>query len=176
MNTIKHDRQTEPTIELCSPTDRLWPTLLKTFEPLGEVRRLTVRFDWHLASYAFVALINGQPVGYLRYVTQPIGPDNDCPAMAIDEVPLVEGKILGFFVLDSWRRQGIGRKLQQAALTHARAQGLYQLRSRTAIDNTANQQLKLKLGFNPIPTIRSGDRMGVYFVMPLVSAETSTIL
>ena len=144
-----------------------WEDLAAMAASVNETRVLTVLFDWHIESHIFVALADDAVVGYLRYCTQPIGPDNDCPALTLDGVELIEGKVMGFYVLEAWRRMGFGRSLQQAALTHAKSIGYYQLRSRSSAEKTANHQLKLNMGFSAVPTIRSGGRQGVYFLMPL---------
>ena len=154
-------------VEYWSPTHPRWQALAAMTELVGETRLLTITFDWHLDSHVFVALHDDQVVGYLRYCTQPIGPDNDCPALVLDGVELIEGKVIGFYVLEGFRRRGFGRKLQNAALAHAKSLNLYQLRSRSSSEKTANHQLKLSMGFSAVPTIRASGRQGIYFLMPL---------
>ena len=146
-----------------------WPELMALVQEADELRGMEANFDWHIAGYQFVALEGGKIVGFLRYVTQPIGPDNDCPALTLGNVVLIEGKVMVFYVLEVWRRMGFGRKLQQAALTHAKSLNLYQLRSRSSAEKTANHQLKLSMGFSAVPTFRKNGRWGIYFLMPLQS-------
>ena len=159
------------TIEQWSVVHPEWQHVVAMAEAAEQLRHLTAEFEWQIASFTFVALVNGDPAGYLRYCTQPIGPDNECPALMLDGVELVEGKVIGFYVLEEFRRMGFGRKLQQAAITHAKSLNLYQLRSRSAATKTANHQLKLSMGFSAVPTIRANGRQGVYFLMPLTHQE-----
>lgn len=158
-------------IEQWSTDHPRWPELATMAASVDETRMLMTVFDWLIDSYCFVALADDQVVGYLRYCTQPIGPDNDCPALVLDGVELVEGKVIGFYVLEGFRRRGFGRKLQQAALTHAKSLNLYQLRSRSSDEKSANHQLKLSMGFSAVPTIRASGRAGIYFLMPLNTYE-----
>jgi GNAT superfamily N-acetyltransferase len=81
--------------------------------------------------------------------------------------PLIEAKVLAFAVIVNYRRQGIGRALQTAALQDAAKRSCYQLRSHSSGKNDANHQLKLSMGFGIHPIIRGEDKRGAYFVMPL---------
>ena len=154
-------------IEQWSTDHPRWVELAAMMAEVEQSRYLNVLFEWHIDAFVFVALADREIVGFLRYCTQPIGPDEDCATVLIDGVPLLEGKVIGFYVREAWRRQGFGRNLQQTALTHARQQGCYQFRSFSAGDKTANHQLKLSMGFAIQPTIRRDDNAGLYFIMPL---------
>ena len=122
---------------------------------------------WHRSRHLLVARRGEALVGFLVYVVQEIGPEEDRPAVLFSGLPLLEAKILAFGVLPAHQRRGVGRALQQAALDAARAQGCYQVRSHSAGANLANHQLKLSLGFGVHPIVRGEDDQGVYFVMPL---------
>ena len=79
----------------------------------------------------------------------------------------MSAKVLAFGVLPAWRRRGIGRALQQAAIAAARARGCYQVRSRSSGDAVANHQLKLSLGFGVHPIVAENDDRAAYYVLPL---------
>ncbi len=82
-------------------------------------------------------------------------------------MPLLEAKILAFGVLPAYRRRGIGRALQEAALSEAVRLGCYQVRSYSGGNNGENHRLKLAMGFGVHAVIRGEDREGVYFILPL---------
>ena len=82
---------------------------------------------------------------------------------------LDEAKIKSFAVLKPFRRQGIGRALQQSAIQRAQDEGCYQIRSYSSNEpgHRANYQLKLSMGFAAQPEFRSQGDTGVNFIMPL---------
>jgi GNAT superfamily N-acetyltransferase len=114
-----------------------------------------------------VALDGESLAGFLRFVTQQIGPPDVCPPLLMNGEPLIEAKILAFGVPESYRRRGIGTRLQRAAIDLARELGCYQLRSWSLAHYTANHALKLKLGFAAQPEQRANGQQGFYFVLPL---------
>ncbi len=124
--------------------------------------------DWHLESRLFGAFADdGSAVGLLRYVIQPIGPDQGCQHSIIDGVTLTEAKILAFGTHPDHRRQGIGAALQRHAIADARRAGCWQVRSHSAGGYRANHRLKFRLGFAFQPEVRGGDDRGGYFILPL---------
>lgn len=159
------------TIEAWADVHPRWPELAAVIDGAGQTDWVAFQADFHRSSHMLVALLNGEIVGFLRYVCQPIGPDNDCPPVILHGQELIEAKVLAFAVVESHRRLGIGRALQQHALRHAKAQGCYQLRSYSSGGNRANHQLKVSLGFGVHPVVRGDDRRGVYFIMPLQNVE-----
>src|ERR687888_2748521 len=58
-----------------------------------------------------VALTSGEPVGFLSFTVQEIGPADNCPALG-----LTEAKIVAFGVEEPMRRRGIGAELQRRLL------------------------------------------------------------
>lgn len=136
-------------------------------------RNLTIELDWHLTSHVLVALTADAIVGFLRFVVQPIGPDNDQPPVRVGEKTLNEAKVLAFGVVGPARRRGIGTKLQHAALEWARELSCYQVRSYSDGTRRANHHLKLKLGYAVHPVVRGEDKRGAYFVMPLRYPSTA---
>jgi aminoglycoside 6'-N-acetyltransferase I len=57
------------------------------------------------------------------------------------------GYVEGWYVAESWRRQGIGRELLRAAEDWARSRGCKEMASDTAIDNETSQRAHEALGF-----------------------------
>jgi GNAT superfamily N-acetyltransferase len=124
---------------------------------------------WHLGIHTLVALCEEKIVGVLRFWTQEIGVDEDKPPFLVDGQPAVEAKVVTFHVLEGYRRQGIGRELQLAAVRWARELGCYQVRSRSAYNRTENHALKASLGFGISPGRNQPDGLEdtAFFVLPL---------
>ena len=154
-------------IEEWDQTHPRWGELLAVVDALKQARWVTDRYDWHRSSHVLVAIKGSAITGFLRVVTQEIGPDAGCDPVVLNGVALLEAKILAFGVLPPYRRQGIGRALQQACVRRAAQLNCYQVRSHSSGDNAANHQLKLAMGFGVHPIVRGEDRRGVYFVLPL---------
>ena len=113
-----------------------------------------------------VAKREGNIVGFLMYVVWDIGPhDRNHPPLVVDGQKLTEAKIVAFGVKESYRRQGIGRALQEHAIRRARELGCYQVRSVSGADHRANRQLKLDMGFAVEPMER--DKPTLAFIMPV---------
>lgn len=88
-----------------------------------------------------------------------------------DGVPLSETYVKTFFVDQEFRRRRLGEKLQLAGLAVTRELGASQMRSWSSLDQPANYQLKLKLGFAAQPAIVQTDSglqvSGIYFIKPV---------
>ena len=111
----------------------IWGALLEAATIIGAatVRQLTMKMDWTKSNHILVAVLDDQPVGVLRLVTQRLGEDEDRPPIVFRGETLIEGKVITFGVVPEVRRQGIGRALQEKAVELARERGCYQLRSRS---------------------------------------------
>lgn len=144
-----------------------WGELLAVVADLKQTQWVTAQYKWHRSSHLLVATAGSAIAGFLRFVTQEIGPDAECDPVVLDGAALLEAKILAFGVLPPYRCQGIGRALQQACVQRAAQLNCYQVRSHSSGDNTANHRLKLAMGFGVHPIVRGDDRRGVYFVLPL---------
>jgi GNAT superfamily N-acetyltransferase len=144
-----------------------WNELRKLIDELGQASWVSFQADWHLNSVLLAAMLGGEPVGFLRYVIQPIGPDMDCPVLESAGKILSEAKILAFGVRQDQRGKGIGRSLQKAAIQSAQALGCYQIRSYSAAYHPENHHLKLSLGFCAHPVVRANGESGIYFILPL---------
>jgi GNAT superfamily N-acetyltransferase len=155
------------TIEEWDEAHPRWNSLLQVVAAQDQARWVAMRADWHLSIHVLVARQGVRIVGFLRFVTQIIGADEDHEPVTLDGVALTEAKVLAFGVVEEHRRQGIGRALQERALEYAARLGCYQVRSHISGEHAANQGLKLAMGFGVHPVVRGDDRCGVYFVMPL---------
>jgi GNAT superfamily N-acetyltransferase len=157
----------ETRIEEWPDTHPDWPALMACVQAEDQLNWVNFSAEFHRSSHMVVALWHEEVIGFLRLVTQEIGSDMDASSVLYRGEVLIEAKILAFGVKPDYRRQGIGRALQTAAIDLARRLGCYQLRSHSSGWNKANHQLKLSMGFGVHPEIRGEDRAGAYFVMPL---------
>jgi GNAT superfamily N-acetyltransferase len=148
-----------------------WVELLDVVESQQQAAWVAAAHPWHRGSYLLVAQQSGAIVGFLRFVTQVIGEDDDLEPVTLDGEPLIEAKVLAFGVVPTQRRIGVGRALQERAVAMADQLGCYQLRSHSSGLHQANHQLKLAMGFGIHPIVRGDDRRGAYFIMPLRTAR-----
>lgn len=148
-----------------------WNELWQFIEAQNQARWAEIQAEWHLSSHILVALRDEQIVGFLRFITQVIGVEEDHEPVTLNYISLTEAKILAFGVDPAYRGQGIGRSLQEVAIHSAIQYGCYQIRSHSSGDKEANHHLKLSMGFGVHPVVRGDDIRGVYFVMPLKSAR-----
>lgn len=144
-----------------------WPDLMELVARLKQTDWVNANYEWHRSSYMLVAQRDSEIAGFLRFVVQDIGAEDDHDPVTLDGSVLSEAKVLAFGVAPAYRRQGVGRVLQEQTLQHAARLGCYQLRSHSSGQNDANHRLKLAMGFAVHPIIRGEDRGGVYFIMPL---------
>lgn len=144
--------------------DPVWSLI----DELGQGDWVRFAAGFHLSSHLLAAVPqDGPPVGFCRYVVQPVGPDTGCPPVTLDGQVVTEAKILAFGVRERSRRTGVGTALQRAVIEAAGAKGCHQVRSHSAGENTGNHRLKLRLGFAVHPVVRDDDNKGCYFLLPL---------
>ena len=153
-----------PLISTITPEDVDWPQIMKTVEALGQTNWVTAQADHFQSSHMLVATLDDKPVGFLRFIIQRLGEDEERPPIVFNDKTLYEAKILAFGVLPEARNHGIGRVLQEAAQTHARELGCYQIRARSDYVNVANYHLKIAMGFCIQPSLVDDS---VYFIMTL---------
>ena len=154
------------TIQELTPDDRDWPEFAEVVDGEGQ-SRWAFSADFERFPRRFLmARQDGRIVGFLMYVIWEIGPnDRGHPPLAVDGQALTEAKIIAFGVRTAYRRQGIGRALQEQVLRSAKALGCYQVRSVSTGDHPENQQLKLAMGFAVEPMERETPTLT--FIMPL---------
>ena len=150
-----------------TPARPRWSEVLDVVAEMGQTAWVDFHAPFHQSDHMLVALWEDVVAGFLRFVTQEIGPDAGCPPVRLNDQPLTEAKVLAFGVPSVYRRRGIGRALQVATIARARALGCHQVRSHSSGTNEANHQLKLALGFGAHPVTRGDDHAGVYFILPL---------
>lgn len=157
-------------IERWSPDHKNWQELVAVIAAEGQT-------DWALnphfeifPRHFLVARRGTNVVGFLMFVVWEIGPhDREHSAIQLYGKTLTEAKIIAFAVRREYRRQGIGRALQENALSQATELGCFQLRSVSDIDCPENYQLKLSMGFAIEPMERA--KKTVAFIMPLRSGR-----
>jgi len=152
---------------------QLWNQLWPVVEQLEQQPYIEVQAGHFRSSHLFAALVEGRPVGFLRFVVQRLGEDEGRPPIVFRGKVLFEAKIIAFGVLPEERNQGIGRSLQLEAMGRARELNCCQVRSRSDYGNDANFHLKTSLGFGIQPSLEDDS---VYFVkaLPLVDTVESS--
>ncbi len=152
-----------------------WVELLDVVESQQQAAWVAATYTWHRSTHMLVATQGATMVGFLRFVTQVIGEDDELESVMLDGKSLIEAKVLAFAVLPAERRKGVGRALQEQTLAVAEQLGCYQVRSYSSGANSANHRLKLAMGFGVYPVLRGDDRRGAYFIMPLRAARLHTL-
>ena len=148
-----------------TPEHRDWNEYVDLIDGEGQRRGRSTRTSNRFRATTFWRDREGDIVGFLTYVVWDIGPhDRNHPPLVVDGQTLREAKIVAFGVKEAYRRQGIGRALQEHAIRRARELGCYQVRSVSGADHSANRQLKLDMGFAVEPMER--DKPTLAFVMP----------
>ncbi len=153
-----------------------WTELLELVASQQQTDWVAAAYPWHRSTHMVVATHGAAIVGFLRFVTQIIGEDEELEPVMFAGQALIEAKVLAFGVLPVARRKGVGRALQERALAAAEQLGCYQVRSHSSGAQSANHQLKLAMGFGIYPIVRGDDRRGTYFIMPLRMTRWGTNL
>ncbi|MEM8533567.1 MAG: GNAT family N-acetyltransferase [Chloroflexota bacterium] len=145
-----------------------WSELEQFFDTHKEGLQEVIHGYDQRESRVLVASTHHKVVGILRFIVIPIGPENDLPAVKIDDKELLQAKVMNFFVLPDFRCSGIGRRLQAEAIALAKSLSCYQLASFSFAKHEANHRLKLSMGYAVQPEFRqNGKAHGLYFIMPL---------
>ena len=153
-------------IEEMTPNHPEWQALV---DVITQENQTGWAFNPHFeqfARYFLAAKRDGDIVGFLMFVVWDIGPnDRDHPPVQLNGKTLREAKIIAFGVKEAYRRQGIGRALQEYTLQRAKELDCYQVRSVSDMDHPENHQLKLSMGFAVEPMER--EEPSLAFIMPL---------
>ncbi len=144
-----------------------WIALATLVDELGQTDWVAFQADWHLSWHMLVARLADKPVGFLYYMAQTIGVEEDRPAVMVNGKPLTEGKVIAFGVAAANALAAIGRLLRTRLITECQAQGCHQIRSHSDDDNAENHQLKLSMGFAMHPLVPGQGKDGAYFLLPL---------
>ena len=148
-----------------------WPEVVQFFDDHEDGLPDVIQGYDQRDSRILVATVNTQIAGILRLIVIPIGPEENLPAVSFNDRELLQAKVMRFHVLREFRRNGIGTRLQQAAISLARSLSCYQLASFSDDGLTANHILKLRMGFSVRPVSLTEERHGLYFIMPLCQVE-----
>jgi GNAT superfamily N-acetyltransferase len=136
--------------------------LVRLAEELHQAKYIVAREAYIDESILLGAYTETGCVGFLRFAVQVIGSDVGRPPIRdISGQPLREGYVEAFGVAPAERRQGIGQRLQERAIDACRAQGCYQIRSRSPVTSHENYALKLKMGYAIHP---STENDSYYFI------------
>lgn len=154
-------------IERWPDTHPRFTELCRVIDAENQTNYLEFTAPWHQSSHMLAVLQGANIVGFLRFVVQEIGPDDELPPVILNGAALTEAKVIAFGVIEPARGQGVGRALQLAGLEWARDLGCYQVRSHSDGVRHTNHHLKLSLGFAVHPIERGDDKHGAYFIMPL---------
>ncbi len=150
-----------------TPDHPRWSELLQACEDLDQGGLEQKQNDDHLGFYTVVAYTEDEVIGFLRFWTQQIGVDEEKPPLFANGAQVIEAKSVAFGVRPPFRRRGIVRRLQEAAISWARELGCYQLRSRSSYSCAENHALKLSMGFCIQPFVGEERDESAYFVLPL---------
>ncbi len=157
-------------IEEMTPDHPEWAELVDIIAHENQTGWAFNSYFERFARYFLAAKRDGDIVGFLMFVVWDIGPhDRDQPPIQLHGKNLREAKIIAFGVKAAFRRQGIGRALQEYTLNRAKALGCYQVRSVSDMDHSENHQLKLSMGFAVEPMER--EEPSLAFIMPLSRIE-----
>jgi GNAT superfamily N-acetyltransferase len=156
-----------PQLAEWTPEHARWAELTNFIAAQGQTEWVDFTLDCHISSHVVAAMVDGEIAGFLRFVVQEIGSDEDRPSVELDGKPLLEAKVLAFGVAEQFRRRSIGRALQEEVLGRAAEMGCWQVRSHSSGTNVENHRLKLSMGFGVHPIVRGDDTQGVYFIMTL---------
>lgn len=120
--------------------------------------------DHFISSHNLVAIENKNLLGFLRFSVQRLGKRERKPLIVIDNQILIEAYVETFGVSVKYRRQGIGRALQNEAMKRAKEKGCFQLRSESYYKAVENYRLKVSMGFSICPNFKTES---VYFIRVL---------
>lgn len=157
-------------IEEMTPDHPEWQELVDVITQENQTGWAFNQYFEQFARYFLAAKQEGKIVGFLMFVVWDIGPhDRDHPPIQVEGQTLREAKIIAFGVREAYRRQGIGRALQEYTLKRAKELDCYQVRSVSDMDHPENHKLKLSMGFGVEPMER--EEPSLAFIMPLSQIE-----
>jgi len=148
------------------PDTEAFASLLRLADEIRQSRCLAFRPDHCLETVligAYGPRDRRSCFGFLYLLIQVIGSDEGRPPIPLGPggALLREGYVEAFGVAPGFRRRGIGRRMQEEALSLCREKGCYQIRSRSPVSSTENYALKVNMGY----AIHPSDRNDSYFFL-----------
>jgi GNAT superfamily N-acetyltransferase len=131
---------------------------------LAQDRYLTSEVPHAIESRVLAAFRDGTAVGFLRFLVQVIGAEEERPPLLRNGVALTEAYVEAFGVAPSERRHGVGSALQARVIEYARSVGCYQVRSRSPVSSSENHALKVAAGHAVSPSEQNDS---YYFILKL---------
>lgn len=156
-----------------NPSHPLWPQAYRHLQATDCWR--WVSKDDCLGDHMIIliAVVAEDVVGHISLKHQQL----EMPTMPVSPVlykneTVWETFVQTFYVIEAWRRKGVGKRLQEEAMVVSREKGCWQMRSWSSCDKGDNYQLKLALGFAFCPAKmevnKEGQKIaGGYFVCRL---------
>ena len=117
-----------------------------------------------ISDHVTAVIINGEIVGFHRFILQPLGKHKNKPLIVFQGKTLVEAEAKAQGTKEEWRNQGIGRAMQERSMVKAKELGCYQMRAESSYGSDAHFHLKISQGFGV--QINLGGQ-SVYFVKVL---------
>ena len=136
-------------------------SVLALAESLAQSKYLERRYDHAKEQQVLASFDDERAVGFLLLLVQVIGAEEGRSPLVVHGEALTEGYVNAFGVDPAYRRRGVGRLLQEAAIAYCRSVGCYQIRSRSPITATENYALKLAMGYTIQP---SNENDSYYFI------------
>jgi len=158
-------------IQVLDPNHELWPDVLAHLDRTDNLRWLTTSEGKLRCGLSVIAAIKDRNiVGHLSVLRQKLTLPEGGGVLTHDGRDLWEAFVQTFEVESEYQSQGIGTRLQEAAIEETRRLGCYQLRSWSSYDKAANYRVKLRLGFAFQPGVhvveKTGERIpGGHFIM-----------
>ena len=156
---------TEAVIVVVQPQTVWFDEVLAVAQRL-EQAKYVVRDPGHVDEVLLLGAFCGQRcVGFLLCFVQVIGREEGRSVLRdASGTILREGYVDAFGVLLEYRRQGLGRRLQEHAVGLCVDRACYQIRSRSPITSKENYSLKLSLGYAIQPSVENDS---YYFIRTL---------
>lgn len=153
-------------IERVDHHDARWPALMDLVQEAGQYEDFTYRADWYTGNHIIAARDDQQWIGFLRFITQPIGVEEAREPVVFQKKVLIEARNLVIWVKEPWRRQGVGTALRQYAFKHACQLGCYQIRSLIEGANLEHHLRKLIQGYGIPPVVCGKDQRTLWLIVP----------
>jgi len=122
-----------------------WKSLRKLLSPDCSDHKHNLEIDQILSSKGIVLIAEQPEAGMIGFAEISLRSDH-VEGVSISPVPYLEG----WFVLEDYRRQGIGSKILTKAIAWASQNGYCELASDVELQNIDSIQTHIKFGFNEV--------------------------